>query len=205
MLHKHANANNSNYPGQHMDGKDAEPTPRGSNDPWHFGSSGLTPSTLDPNSHNFSMFANHMPGYYTPGGTNTLYHNQAGDLHTPGFSSMGGGLGTPLSMPTSDGAMNVSQQATNFHGFSAHMPPHMQSQFQNVNPFNMHHGQAFPPQNFTHQPFEHMDPNGDDSPMGDVSLDMDIQHHNPSPDMLFHSQSMHAAMNPPHLHQSSEK
>ena len=76
--------------------RDQDPTPRASgNDQWRF-----TPSLLDPGSFSFSQFAGHPHGYYTPtpGGTNTLYHPQAGDLHTPTLG-LGMGLGTPLSMP----------------------------------------------------------------------------------------------------------
>jgi hypothetical protein len=123
----------------HEDIKDQDPTPRGNNEPWRF-----TPSLLDPNSFAFTSFANQPPGYYTPtpGGTNTLYHSQAGDLHTPGFSF---GLGTPLSLPTSEGALHAGQvaPANHLHGFNPHaLGSH---HFQNVNPFGMQpqHSQSF--------------------------------------------------------------
>ncbi|CBX98070.1 similar to CP2 transcription factor family protein [Plenodomus lingam JN3] len=137
----------------HEDIKDQDPTPRGSNEPWRF-----TPSLLDPNSFAFTSFANQPPGYYTPtpGGTNTLYHSQAGDLHTPGFSF---GLGTPLSLPTSEGALHAGQTVPSqlHHGFTPHaLGAH---HFQNVNPFAMQsqHSQSFAPHQFTHQPsaFDH--------------------------------------------------
>src|SRR5579871_1810425 len=88
----------------HEDIKDQDPTPRAQHEPWRF-----TPSLLDPNSFAFSAFANQPPGYYTPtpGGTNTLYHNQAGDLHTPGMG-IGMGLGTPLSLPTSADGLHTT-------------------------------------------------------------------------------------------------
>src|ERR1700754_3926201 len=75
------------------DSKDPDATPKPFQDSWR-----LTPSLMDPNSYAFSTFANQPPGYYTPtpGGFNTLYHPQAGDLHTPGM-----GMNTPLSMPHS--------------------------------------------------------------------------------------------------------
>ncbi|KFY15410.1 hypothetical protein V491_05693 [Pseudogymnoascus sp. VKM F-3775] len=77
--------------------KDLDPTPRAQNEPWRF-----TPSLLDPNSYAFSAFANQMPAYYTPGANgNPLYHNQAGDLHTPSMG-VGMGVGTPLSMQTGE-------------------------------------------------------------------------------------------------------
>ncbi|KAI1350411.1 CP2 transcription factor-domain-containing protein [Xylaria sp. FL0043] len=83
--------------------RDQDPTPRASGAEWRF-----TPSLLDPNSFSFSAFASQPPGYYTPtpGGTNTLYHHQAGDLHTPSLG-MGMGLNTPLSLPTSDGTIHA--------------------------------------------------------------------------------------------------
>ena len=80
---------------------------------------------LDPSSFSFASFANQPPGYYTPtpGGTNTIYHPQAGDLHTPTLS-FGMGLGTPLSMPTSDGAIHPGVGTMDLsglhHGFHQH-------------------------------------------------------------------------------------
>ncbi|KAI0509489.1 CP2 transcription factor-domain-containing protein [Xylaria bambusicola] len=80
--------------------RDQDPTPRASGPEWRY-----TPSLFNPNSFTFDAFANQPPGYYTPtpGGTNTLYHHQAGDLHTP----MGMGLSTPLSLPTNDGTIHA--------------------------------------------------------------------------------------------------
>jgi hypothetical protein len=71
-------------------------------DGWPSFGTGFTPSFLDlENSNTFNAFTATMPGYYTPtpGGTHTIYHPQAGDLHTP---SLGLGLSTPLSMSTSE-------------------------------------------------------------------------------------------------------
>ncbi|KAJ8129860.1 hypothetical protein O1611_g3770 [Lasiodiplodia mahajangana] len=83
--------------------RDQDPTPRASGAEWRF-----TPSLLDPNSYSFNAFASQPPGYYTPtpGGTNTLYHPQAGDLHTPSLG-LSMGLNTPLSLPTSDGTIHA--------------------------------------------------------------------------------------------------
>ncbi|KAI1855101.1 hypothetical protein JX265_012289 [Neoarthrinium moseri] len=139
--------------------RDQDPTPRASADPWRF-----TPSLLDPNQFSFSAFANQPPGYYTPtpGGTNTIYHPQAGDLHTPTLG-LGMGLGTPLSMPTSDGAMHSGQpmmDLSHFHhgGLPAH---HFQHQF---NPFIQPTPpqQSFAPSSFVHQDtgYETMDQDG---------------------------------------------
>ncbi|TVY33146.1 Grainyhead-like protein-like protein [Lachnellula subtilissima] len=167
----------------HEDIKDLDPTPRAQNEPWRF-----TPSLLDPNSFAFSNFANQPPGYYTPtpGGTNTLYHSQAGDLHTPGMG-MGMGLGTPLSMPSSSDGLHASTMM-DMSGFGHHMHP----QFHNFNPFghqqHHHHQQhpqqdSFAPSSFVHQDtgYETMDHDG--SPMDDEgrmgSMGSDLQHHSP--------------------------
>ncbi|GAB7356340.1 hypothetical protein MBLNU459_g7131t1 [Dothideomycetes sp. NU459] len=194
---------NSRQYADHQNIKDADPTPRGSNEPWNFVSTGLTPSALDTNSHAYNAFANHLPGYYTPtpGGTNTIYHSQAGDLHTPGFML---GPGTPLSMPTSDGALHLGQQPPMMHGF--HPQIHLGgSQFANTNPFHMHQT-TFPPQSFQHQPpmFEHMETQGSDSPMNDMSLDIEMQNH--PAETFFQPQRMDSGtMMPPLQHPSTEK
>ena len=165
----------------HEDIKDQDPTPRGNTEPWRF-----TPSLLDPNSFAFASFANQPPGYYTPtpGGTNTLYHSQAGDLHTPGFSF---GLGTPLSLPTSEGSVHAGQAApaAHLHGFNPHVIG-TQQHFQNPNPFTLqsqtlHHSQpqSFAPHQFTHQPtaFDPLQTHG--SPMDNVMPDVEMQEQSP--------------------------
>lgn len=192
-----------------MDGQpqqDPDHTPRLASEAWNFGNSGLTPSMMDPNSHSFNMFANQVPGYYTPtsGGTSTLYHPQAGDLHTPGFSM---GLNTPLSLPTSEGALNAGHQGAVFPGFHAHLPPQVPQQaFQNVNPFQMHQQQAFPPHQFINQPsFEHMGGAVGESPVDDMSLDVHMHQQTQSPQVPFHSHSLQNHMQPLPAHQLGEK
>ncbi|CZR57562.1 related to transcription factor BOM [Phialocephala subalpina] len=171
--------------GAHEDFKDLDPTPRAQHEPWRF-----TPSLLDPNSFAFSAFANQPPGYYTPtpGGTNTLYHNQAGDLHTPGMG-MGMGLGTPLSLPTSAEAMHTHAMM-DMSAYGHHVPPH----FQNYNPFsnpNQHPQQhqqhqqqtSFAPSSFVHQDTGYETMEQDGSPMDDDTrigpMDSNIQHQSP--------------------------
>lgn len=140
--------------------RDQDPTPRASNDPWRF-----TPSLLDPGSFSFANLANQPPGYYTPtpGGTNTLYHPQAGDLHTPTLG-LSMGLGTPLSMPTSDAAMHSGAAAMDMSAFQQGFPP---QQFQQFNPFIQPPAPqpSFAPSSFMHQDtgYETMDQDG--SPM----------------------------------------
>ncbi|CAL3971646.1 unnamed protein product [Diplocarpon coronariae] len=137
----------------HEDIKDLDPTPRAQHEPWRF-----TPSLLDPNSFAFAAFANQPPGYYTPtpGGTNTLYHNQAGDLHTPGLGlGLGLGLGTPLSLPASADGLHSSTML-DLAAFSHHMPP----QFHHYHPFGQpqQHAEPQPPTSYAPSSFVHRDP-----------------------------------------------
>ncbi|CAG8971535.1 hypothetical protein HYALB_00005431 [Hymenoscyphus albidus] len=174
--------------------KDLDPTPRAHNDQWRF-----TPSLLDPNSFAFSNFANQPPGYYTstPGGNNALYHNQAGDLHTPGMG-LGLGLGTPLSHLGSHDGLHGNPMMDVSTAFGHHMPPH----FTNFNPFgqshpNQHQQQpqqhdqqkSFAP-SFIHQDTGYETMEHDGSPMDDQSrmgaMETTIQ--NQSPVMAYQPQ-----------------
>ncbi|KAI9879224.1 MAG: hypothetical protein M1830_009155 [Pleopsidium flavum] len=145
--------------------QDVDPTPRGSIEPWRF-----TPSLLDPNSFAFASFANQPPGYYTPtpGGTNTLYNSQAGDLHTP---SMGIHIATPLSLPTSEGSLHAGSTVEMDAFHQQMLQPH---HFQNPNPFGAQ--QSYAPSSFVHQDsgYEAMEASVDGSPMGDVCMETDI-------------------------------
>ena len=150
--------------------RDMDQTPKGNPESWR-----LTPSLLDPNSYAFASFANQPPGYYTPnsGGTNTLYHNQAGVLHTP---SLGAGTMTPLSLPTSEGGVQVGT-SLNLHGFP---PGAMQNHpFSHFDPFAPQG--SFAPSQFQNQPntLDVMDASADASPLADDSA-MDHDHPNPS-------------------------
>jgi len=156
---------------------------------------------LDPGSFSFSSFANQPPGYYTPtpGGTNTLYHPQAGDLHTPTLG-LGMGLGTPLSMPTTEGALHsgtVMMDLAGFHPGAMH--PH---QFHPFHPFIQPPPaqQSFAPSTFVHQDtgYETMDQDG--SPMGSDPADermasIDHTFHGQSPLMSFQARQFGAPMN----------
>jgi len=90
---------------------------------------------MDPNSYQFMALANQPAGCYVPstGGMTTMYHHQAGDLHTPLAYS----LATPLSMnnplsstlpvdPTSD--MNID-----YHNMHDQFMPH---QFHSMDSFS---------------------------------------------------------------------
>ena len=96
---------------------------------------------MDPNSFNFNNFANAPPGYYTPtpGGTNTLFHSQAGDLHTP-VGMAAPGLGTPLSMPATGQSINSGDAVMDMGGFQQ-LPPHPM----HFQPFVQAQGPAPPP------------------------------------------------------------
>jgi len=187
----------SQFP-DHEDIKDQDPTPRGSNEPWRF-----TPSLLDPNSFAFASFANQPPGYYTPTpGGSTLYHSQAGDLHTPGFSF---GLGTPLSLPTSEGGVHVGQTSTGqLQGFHPHaLGAH---HFQNPNPFTLQPHPTFAPHHFSHQPpaFEPLAPTHDESPMDNV-VATDVEMQGQSPVLTFPSQTYDENIRPTLTQQPHEK
>ena len=147
---------------EHEDSKDGILNAGEATDQWRF-----TPSLLDSNSFSFASFANQTSGYYTPtpGGTSTVYHNQAGDLHTPG---MGFHLGTPLSMPTSDGNIH---SAIEMHGFHPHLLD--VHSFQTTTSFNPQ--QSYAPSSFVHQDsgFEAMDAENDGSPKHEIIMDVE--------------------------------
>jgi hypothetical protein len=104
---------------------------------------------MDPNSYTFSHFANQPPRYYTPtpGGFNTLYHPQAGDLHTPGM-----GMNTPLSTPHSIHGLHAPAPAIHFQRFNPQVLHHAHTFH---DPFVQHQQQkTFAPQQF----LQHQDP-----------------------------------------------
>ena len=123
---------------------------------------------LDPNSVSFASFTNQFPGYQipTPGGINTVYHNPAaGDLHTPGMALQ---LGTPLSMPMSDGPLAAPGPHLDATGFHPHL--FQDPGFNQANGFPVHQ-QTFPPSMLVHQdsgygPFEESPSGGSAARMG---------------------------------------
>jgi hypothetical protein len=143
--------------------RDEDPTPRASNaanEPWRF-----TPGLLDAQNFNYTGFPNGPPGYYTPtpGGSNTLFHPQAGDLHTPTIA-LGHGLGTPLSMPTSGDALQAGPAILDMSGFQT-LQPH---QLHHFNPFIQAAPpqQGFAPSSFVHQDTGYETMEQDGSPLG---------------------------------------
>ncbi|KAL9080313.1 MAG: hypothetical protein Q9157_000900 [Trypethelium eluteriae] len=173
--------------------KDADHTPRGSAEPWRF-----TPSLMDPNSFAFTNFANQPPGYYTPtpGGQNTLYHSQAGDLHTPAFNM---GLGTPLSNPTSEASLHPPPAVPSMHDFSG---IHGQT-FHHPAQFSM--PQSFAPHHFSHAhaSFEPLETTSDESRIEDLGINLDVQED--SPILTFNPQNLEQGMQASSSHQSAEK
>lgn len=175
---------------------------------------------MDPNSFSFTNFANQPPGYYTPtpGGTNTLYHPQAGDLHTPSLG-FGMGLGTPLSMPASEAALHSHSgppgptippmvELGSFQHGGLH--PHQFHQFSNPYIQPAPPQQSFAPSSFVHQDtgYETMDQDG--SPLGSEqaddkmgSIDSTFQSHH-SPMMGFQSRQYGMHM-PGMMHPSADK
>lgn len=188
--------------------RDQDPTPRASVEPWRF-----TPSLLDPNSFSFSAFANQPPGYYTPtpGGTNTIYHPQAGDLHTPTLG-MGIGIGTPLSLPTSEGTMHAGAHMLDISHFHHGIHPQQFHQQHHYNPFIQPTPPqpSFAPSSFVHQDtgYETMDQDG--SPLDSDAREerigsMDAAFHSQSPPMMSY-QARHFGMPMTHgLPPSAEK
>lgn len=189
--------------------RDQDPTPRASNDPWRF-----TPSLLDPGAFSFTNFTNQAPGYYTPtpGGTNTLYHPQAGDLHTPTLG-LGMGLGTPLSLPNSEGAVHSHSGAGPMemggfhHGFHQSQPFHQQFHHPFIQPPPPQ--PSFAPSSFMHQDtgYETMDQDGSpmdsdhaDERMGSIDGNFQAQ----SPMVAFQTRQFGVPMSVP-LPASAEK
>ncbi|KAK6608256.1 CP2 transcription factor [Botrytis cinerea] len=135
---------------------DPDPTPRARDDAaaWRWTPSilGSSSSNFDSNSFGFPSF-NPAPGPYTltPGGTNTLYHHQAGDLHM-GMGMDGLHTETMMGMP--------SFPTHDFHDYNpfAHSHHHHQPQPQPT---------SYAPSSFIHQDtgYETMDHDG--SPMDD--------------------------------------
>ncbi|KAI1815107.1 CP2 transcription factor-domain-containing protein [Poronia punctata] len=114
--------------------RDQDPTPRASAAEW-----GFTPFVES----GAYGFGGQPQGYYTPtpGGNNTVFHSQAGDPPTPSVA-LAAGLGTPLSLPTTDGAMLVGHV-----GHVGHVGPYSGGMV------DMSHFQgALAPQHF-HQPY----------------------------------------------------
>jgi hypothetical protein len=117
-----------------------DPTPRNLQDLQ------FTPSLMDPNSFQFMTPPNKPPGYYTPapGGMTTIYHHQAGDLHTP----LRYNIVTPIFIPNT---LSAGFSAGHNGGLHVNQFPAKQQQFisQHYNPFAQQ--TAFAPSAFMHR------------------------------------------------------
>ena len=123
---------------------------------------------LDSNTFSLSI-ANQTPGCFTPSqGNSSLYHNQAGDLHTP---NMGFGLGTPLSLSACDSHLNPGSTTLAMHG----MHPHLlgSNSIQAAAPFSQQ--QSYAPSSFVHQihGFEAMSGSHHATPKQEIRMDLD--------------------------------
>ncbi|KAL1835560.1 hypothetical protein VTJ49DRAFT_6456 [Mycothermus thermophilus] len=139
--------------------KDHDETPRACNDAWRF-----TPSMLDAANFPLAGFGS-LPGIPpTPGGTNTLYHPQAGFLHTPSLS-FGMGFATPRSMPNSDGVVQSATEPMDMSAFNSYHPLHFQ-------PYNHFMHDSGSSQHPSYAPMSlHQD-------AGHEAMDMDADHTN---------------------------
>lgn len=97
-----------------------------------------------------------------------MYHNQAGDLHTP---NMGFQLGTPLSLPTSETHPHQTPTAFALQGFHPHMLG--SSTIQASATFSQQ--QSYAPSSFVHQDsgFETIGRSHEATPKQETRLDTD--------------------------------
>ncbi|KAL2268490.1 hypothetical protein VTJ83DRAFT_3336 [Remersonia thermophila] len=138
--------------------KDHDETPRATNDAWRF-----TPSLLDAANFPLASFGS-IPGILpTPGGTDTLYHPQAGFLHTPNLG-FGMGFATPRSMSNSDGIVHPANETMELSAFNNYHP----LQFQ---PFSHFMHNSDPSQNPSYAPVSLHDARHE-------AMDMDVDHSN---------------------------
>ena len=93
---------------------------------------------------------------------NTLYHSQAGDLHTPG---MGIHLGTPLSLSLSENAMHA-EPSIEMHGFHPNM---FQADSFQQNPYSQQ--QSYAPSSFVHQDSGY---GMDGSPENEIQMESEV-------------------------------
>lgn len=128
----------------------------------------FTPSWIDPQSMTMMSLAGQHPGFYTPnsGGMGAIFHNQAGDLHTP---TAGLNMITPLSLsnPIPIGQHNAPSTVHHFNQqyLAQHMP--------DMNPYVQQQQQpTFAPSAFLHRDsFEVMDESMDSPSIHSLPVD----------------------------------
>ncbi|OGE53386.1 hypothetical protein PENARI_c008G07912 [Penicillium arizonense] len=125
---------------------------------------GLTPSWMEPGSFSMMPFAGQHSGLYTPnsGGMGAIYHNQAGDLHTP----TGMHMITPLSLTN---PMNGAHHHPG-NGFEPFNPQFLAS-MPEINPYAQQ--ASYAPSAFMHHNSNYnvMDESLDDSSVNDMNID----------------------------------
>lgn len=104
----------------------------------------FTPSWIDSQSMTMMSLAGQHPGFYTPnsGGMGAIFHNQAGDLHTP---TAGLNMITPLSLPNPIPIGQHNPPSTINHFNQQYLAQHMPD----MNPYVQQ--QTFAPSAFIHR------------------------------------------------------
>jgi hypothetical protein len=123
---------------------------------------GMTPSWMEPGSFPVMPFTNQHSGFYTPNsaGMGPIFHNQAGDLHTP----TGMHLITPLSL---SGMPAHNQHSNGFEPFH----PQFMNPMHDMNPYTQQ-------PSYAPSAFMHRDPGYDamDDTLDDTSASMNDTH-----------------------------
>lgn len=125
----------------------------------------ISPSWMDPNSLHMASLAGQNSGLFTPnsGGLGAIFHNQAGDLHTP---TLGINMMTPLSLSNHIAPQQAHPQSLDHFNsqFLSHNMP-------DVNPYLQQ--PSFAPSAFMHpdSTFDIMDESGDASSLNEVAPD----------------------------------
>jgi hypothetical protein len=125
----------------------------------------FTPSWIDPQSMTMMSLAGQHPGFYTPnsGGMGAIFHNQAGDLHTP---TAGLNMITPLSLsnPIPIGQHNAQPPINHFN------PQYLAQHMPDMDPYVQQ--QTFAPSAFMHRDsFEPMDESVDTTSIHSLPVD----------------------------------
>ncbi|KAJ5594813.1 uncharacterized protein N7459_001021 [Penicillium hispanicum] len=122
----------------------------------------FSPSWMDPGSMLMAgSLAGQHPGFYTPnsGGMGAIFHNQAGDLHTP---TVGLNMITPLSLANTIPGAQPNMDQFNPQYLAQHMP--------DMNPYVQQ--ASYAPSAFMHRDsYDAMDESGDGSSINDIAVD----------------------------------
>lgn len=126
----------------------------------------FTPSWIDPQSMTMMSLAGQHPGFYTPnsGGMGAIFHNQAGDLHTP---TAGLNMITPLSLSNPIPISQNNAPSTINHFNQQYLAQHMPD----MNPY-VQQQPTFAPSAFMHRDsFEAMDESVDSTSIHSLPAD----------------------------------